>query len=207
MGAVSLVAGLAIGYLLHGSLSSAPVPQSAARSAASATPVSAIARRMPTLADMKQAADKQAAPVIEKLKADPNNSALLTQVGGIYHSNHQFKEAAAWYGKAAQADPKNVAIRTKLASSLYRNGEIDGAISQLNQALSYEPANADALFDLGMIKLQGKNDGKGAVAAWEKLLKMNPQLSADRKAQVQRLMADVLTSLGKQARQPGSANP
>ena len=47
-----------------------------------------------------------------------------------------------------------------------------------------------------MNRLQGKSDGKGAVAAWQRLLKSNPQLSADRKAQVQKLMADVLTSLG-----------
>src|SRR5271165_5653499 len=40
--------------------------------------------RMPTMAEMKQMADKQAAPLLEKLKSDPNNSTLLTQVGAIY---------------------------------------------------------------------------------------------------------------------------
>ena len=49
-----------------------------------------------------------------------------------------------------------------------------------------------------MIKLQGKQDGKGALAAWQRLLKSNPQLSADRKATVQKLMAEVLTMLGDQ---------
>ena len=42
-----------------------------------------------------------------------------------------------------------------------------------------------------MIKWQGKQDGSGALAAWQELLKSNPQLSADRKATVQKLMADV----------------
>jgi cytochrome c-type biogenesis protein CcmH/NrfG len=41
-----------------------------------------------------------------------------------------------------------------------------------------------------MIKWQGKQDGKGALAAWQELLKSNPQLSADRKATVQKLMTD-----------------
>ena len=76
-------------------------------------------RRMPTLEEMKQMADKQAAPLLEKLKSDPNNSAVLMQVGAIYFTTHQFKEAAAYYGKAVQIDPKNVAFRVKLASSLY----------------------------------------------------------------------------------------
>jgi cytochrome c-type biogenesis protein CcmH/NrfG len=148
--------------------------------------------------EMKQMADKQVAPLIEKLQSDPSNSALLLKTGGIYHGAHQFKEAAVYFDKAAQADPKNVAIRTKLASSLYRSGDVDGAIAQLNQALSYDPKDANALFNLGMIKLQGKRDSKGAVAAWQKLLKSNPQLSAARKAEVQKLMAGVLTTLGDQ---------
>jgi cytochrome c-type biogenesis protein CcmH/NrfG len=154
--------------------------------------------QMPSLAEMKQMADKQAAPLLEKLKSDPNNSALLIQVGAIYHTTHQFKQAAAYYDKAVRVDPKSVAIRTKLASSLYRDGDVDGAIAQLNRALSYDPKDANALFDLGMIKLQGKQDGKGALAAWKELLKSNPELSTDRRATVEKLMADVMTTLADQ---------
>jgi cytochrome c-type biogenesis protein CcmH/NrfG len=68
----------------------------------------------------------------------------------------------------------------------------------LNRALSYDPEDANALFDLGVIKLQGKHDGKGAVAAWQQLLKSNPQLSMDRRATVEKLMADVMTTLADQ---------
>ena len=98
-------------------------------------------------------------------------------------------------------------MRTKLASSLYRSGDVDGAIAQLNEALRYDPKDANSLFDLGMIKLQGKQDGKGALAAWQRLLKSNPQLSADRKATVEKLMADVLTTLGDQQRIQGAGQP
>lgn len=154
--------------------------------------------RMPTMAEMEQMADKQAAPLLEKLKSDPNNSALLIQVGAIYHTTHQFKQAAAYYDKAVQVDPKSVAIRTKLASSLYRDGDVDGAIAQLNRGLSYDPKDANALFDLGVMKLQGKRDGKGALAAWKQLLKSNPELSTDRRATVEKLMADVMTTQADQ---------
>jgi cytochrome c-type biogenesis protein CcmH/NrfG len=44
-----------------------------------------------------------------------------------------------------------------------------------------------------MIKWQGKQDSKGALAAWQQLLKSNPQLSPDRKATVQKMMAEVQT--------------
>jgi cytochrome c-type biogenesis protein CcmH/NrfG len=173
--------------------------QPAAHAVAASAPGGAVGvRQMPSMEEMKQMSDKQAAPLLQKLKSDPANSALLAQVGAIYHTTHQFKAAAGYYGKAVQIDPSNVALRTKLASSLYRDGDVDGAIAQLNRGLSYDPKDANSLFDLGMIKLQGKQDGKGALAAWQRLLKTNPQLSADRKATVLKLMADVMTTLGDQ---------
>ena len=77
-----------------------------------------------------------------------------------------------------------------MASCLYYDGDVDGAITQLQQSLQDSPKDANSLFNLGMIKWRGKKDSKGAVAAWQQLLKLNPQLSPDRKAQVQKLMAD-----------------
>lgn len=42
------------------------------------------------------------------------------------------------------------------------------------QLLPYDPKKADTLFNLGIVKWQGKKDGPGAVAAWKKLLETNP---------------------------------
>ena len=200
--AMCLLVGLGIGYLSRGLQRATPV----AVHVASSAPGAQIARaRVPTLEDMKHAADQQAAPLLEKLKANPKDSSLLAQVAAVYHGSHQFKDAAGYYDKAVQADPKNVGLRNSLAFSLYRSGDVDGAIAQLNEGLRYDPRDANSLFNLGMIRLQGKNDGKGALAAWQKLLRSNPQLSADRKAQVQKLMADVLTSMGNASAAQGAA--
>jgi len=51
-----------------------------------------------------------------------------------------------------------------------------------------------------MIRWHGKQDGRGALAAWQELLKSNPQLSADRKATVQKLMADVEKDVQKKGK-------
>jgi cytochrome c-type biogenesis protein CcmH/NrfG len=191
MAVISLVVGLAIGYLFRGSQSpAAPAQPVAQANAQPAPPPGHMGGEMPSLEQMKQMADSKAAPLLEKLKGDPNNSDLLFQVGNIYKSTHQFKDAAGYYDKGLQVDPKNVPVRTELASCLYYNGDVDGAISQLQQALRYNPKDANSLFNLGMIKWKGKQDSKGAVAAWQELLKSNPQLSADRRATVQKLMAD-----------------
>jgi cytochrome c-type biogenesis protein CcmH/NrfG len=200
--AICLGLGLGIGYVSRGMVHT---HSTAVAASSSSVPSAHSARpRVPTLGNMKLIADKQAAPLLAQLQTKPNDSALLTQVAAIYHSSHQFKEAAGYYDKAVQADPENVGLRNRLASSLYRSGDVDGAMAQLNQALHYQPNDANSLFNLGMIRLQGKADGKGALAAWQQLLKSNPQLSADRKAEVQKLMADILTTLGEQKAAKGA---
>jgi cytochrome c-type biogenesis protein CcmH/NrfG len=191
MAVVCLLVGLAIGYLFRGSQPPAAPAQAAASPQPPAAPASAMGGHMPSLDEMKAMADKKAAPLLEKLKSDPKNSDLLFQAGNIYKATHQFKEAVGYYDKALQVNPKNVAVRTEMASCLYYNGDVEGAISQLQQALHDSPNDANSLFNLGMIEWQGKQDKQGALAAWQHLLKSNPQLSPDRKAQVQKLMADV----------------
>jgi cytochrome c-type biogenesis protein CcmH/NrfG len=188
MAGVCLAVGLALGYLFRGS-EPAPAPMQATSNATPAGAAGSGTQGMPTLEQMKQMADKQAEPLLVKLKADPDNPALLNQVGTVYKATHQFKQASGYYEKALKADPKNVAARTDLASCLYYEGDIDGALSQLQQALEYDPKDANSLFNLGMIKWQGKKDASGAVTAWQQLLKANPKLADEKKIEVQKLIA------------------
>jgi len=189
MAGVCVLIGLALGYLFRGSASHA-VPASQVAQASSPGAMTAPAQ-MPSLDQMKKMADKQAEPLLAKLKRDPNNPDLLNQIGTIYKATHQFKEATGYYQKAVQADPKNNLARTDLASCLYYEGDADGALKQLQQALINNPKDADSLFNLGMIRWKGKSDAKGAAEAWNRLLKSNPQLAPPKKAQVERLLAKV----------------
>ena len=187
MAVICLVIGLALGYLFRGS-ASLPVPTSQAEIPASGAPAGTHPPG-PSLEDMKRMADKKAEPLLAKLKTDPNNSELLNQIGALYKSTHQFKEAAGYFHKAVDANPKNVAARTDLASCLFYEGNADGALQQLQQSLSYDPKDANSLFNLGMIRLQAKNDPKGAVTAWQQLLKLNPTLADEKKSAVEKLIA------------------
>ncbi len=189
--AALIVATLAIGYLPSGTQSVDTPANLAAGTEPRSSPGGATGDgRALTPEQMKQLADRQASPLIERLQSDPNNGGLLAQVGAIYHIAHQYPQAGAFYGRAVKPDPRNVALRTKLASSLYRSGDADGAIAELNRALNYDANDANALFDLGVIRFEGKGDRKGAMTAWKRLLKSNPQLSAERKATVEKMMAE-----------------
>jgi len=196
MAAICLVVGLAVGYVVRTAIANPASAAPAAKVAIASPHTGAMtaAGKMPSLAEMHQIASQQVAPLLEKLKKDPNDPALLMQIGSVYHQGHQFKDAAAYFNRAVQADPKNIAAHTKLAISLYRSGDVDGAIAELNRGLSLDPKDANSLFNLGMIRLEGKQDPKGALAAWQKLLKLNPQLDPERKAEVQQLMANAMTA-------------
>jgi len=178
MAAVCLLIGVLVGYLVRGSAK--PAAQAAMASAemqqaVAAAPTSAMGQqRMPTLDDMKRMADKQAEPLLQKLKTDPKNVDLLNKTALTYKAAHQFKEAIVYFQKALDVDPRNVAIRTDMASCLYYTGDIDGALAELDKSLSYDPKHAGTLMNIGIIKWQGKKDVDGAIAAWQTLLKLNP---------------------------------
>ena len=194
LSAVCLLIGLAVGYLFRGSRSPAPSGPANAMQAAAGPSSSAHAgmgSQPPTLDQMKRMADKKAEPLLAKLKDDPKNADLLIEVGNIYYSTHQFKEAAGYYGKSLEVKPKNLPIRTQMASCLYYIGDVDGSLQQLSQAIADDPKDANSLFNLGMVRWQGKKDTQGALSAWSQLLKTNPKLEPSKKAQVEKLMAEV----------------
>ncbi|PYX87259.1 MAG: hypothetical protein DMG68_12380 [Acidobacteria bacterium] len=189
MAVFCLVLGGMVGYLLRGS--TVPAPAIAAHSGENLTASTATIPQTPSLDDMKHMADKQAEPVLGKLKGDPKNPELLIQVGAIYQATHRFKEAAEYYEQSLEIKPGNVGIRTQAATCLYYAGDINGALSELQRSLQDDPRNANALFNLGVIKWRGKQDGRGALKAWQKLLDSNPKLEAQKKADVRKLMTQV----------------
>jgi cytochrome c-type biogenesis protein CcmH/NrfG len=190
MSVVCLLIGLTLGYLFRGSESRRPQQAQATPAPVADAAPQAPHPQMPTLDDMKRMADKKAEPLLVKLKADPKNPEILNQLGTLYKATHQFQEASSYYQKALEADPKNVAARTDLASCMFYQGDADGAIGQLQQALTYDPKDANSLFNLGMIRLQAKNDTAGAITSWRQLLKLNPKLPKDKKDAVEKLIAE-----------------
>jgi hypothetical protein len=212
---VCLAIGFPVGYLLRGS---APEPTRVAAASAmpsmppegamptgmppagtmpggnphaGATPSGMLAGT-PTMADMKHMADKKAEPLLAELKSKPNDAKLLNQIGIVYRSAHQFSEAETYFQKSLAVDPKNADVRTDMAACMFYSGDTDGAISELDQSLKYDPKHAGALMNLGIIKWKGKNDTQGAIASWEKLLKLNPNFP--QKDQVEHLIAEVKQS-------------
>lgn len=197
MATICLGVGLAVGFFIRGSASPAPPPVVQASPQQPQDKHASMGQQpMPTLADMKRMADKQAAPLLATLKTDPKNVAALNKTALTYKAAHQFKEAITYFQKALAIDPRNIAIRDDMASCMYYSGDVDGAIAQLEKSLTYDPKHAGTLMNLGIIKWKGKDDTAGAIAAWQTLLKLNPDFP--QKDKIEQLIAE--------AKQPANAS-
>lgn len=181
---ICLLIGVLAGYFLRGSGTSATTPVATNTEAPAGMGGGG---QQPTPEQMKHMADTQAAPLLAQLKSTPNDPALLAQVGNVYYDTQQYKEAIDYYGRSLQADPKNPNVRTDMGTAFFYLGDADRAISEFEKTLTYDAKHGQTMFNLGMVKWQGKGDAKGAVESWERLLKVVPDYP-DR-ANVEQLIA------------------
>lgn len=183
LAAFCLLLGVVLGYLFRGSAS--PVLEQAP-SAATAQPASAPSQQ-PTKADMQAAVARAAAPLLETVKQNPNDFDSLVKLGNLYYDAQQFPDAIQYYERALAIHPDNPDIRTDMGTAYWYMGNADKAIAAMETSLKYRPGHPQTLFNLGWVRWQGKADPKGAVEAWQKLLKMNPDYP--QKQQVEQYIA------------------
>jgi tetratricopeptide (TPR) repeat protein len=187
---VCLLLGMAGGWLIRGSQSpaAAAAVENAAPAAAAPAAMAGGMNSQPTPDQLKKMADVQAAPLLEKLKSDPNNPELLTGIGNFYYDAQQYPIAVDYYERSLKAKPADAGVRTDMATAYWYMGNADTAIAEFNKALTYEPNKPNTLFNLGLVKWQGKMDINGAVADWEQLLKTNPNYEG--KDKVEQMIAE-----------------
>ena len=84
--AVCLFVGIAGGWLLRGSRNAAVAGSAATANITASTKMDASkASQPPSPVRVKEMADTQAGPLVDKLKSDPNNPDLLTNIGNLYY--------------------------------------------------------------------------------------------------------------------------
>jgi cytochrome c-type biogenesis protein CcmH/NrfG len=167
---VLIVGGLA-GYLLH---SSQPSTESSSSSTAAPTGTS-LPPPMMTGGQGGQMVDAQARPLLARLETNPKDVSALTALGNLYYDNSQWTTAIGYYGRSLNEAPKNPDVRTDMGIAYYYSGDPDRALKEFDQALKDDPKHVQTLFNVGVVKKDGKHDLKGAIAAWENVLKIDPQ--------------------------------
>jgi len=126
-------------------------------------------------------------PLLEAVNRSPADYDALVKLGDLYYDGQQFPNAIQYYERALVIHPENPDVRTDLGTAYWYIGNADKALAEMEISLKYKPGHPQTLFNLGWVKWQGKADAKGAVAAWQNLLKTNPDYP--QKQQVEQYIA------------------
>ena len=184
MAVVFLVVGIAFGYVIRGF-------NPRTKNATMTTPNSSMAGLPANVpippGELKRMADEESKPILDKIKSDPKDPALVAQLGDLRFDAGQYKEAITFYKQSLALDPKNATVRSDMADSYAYTGDPDRAISEYQTALQYDPKHGLSLLNLGLVQWHDKDDVKSAVETWEKLIKVNPQFA--KQAQIEKLIA------------------
>lgn len=194
LGLVCVVAGTAGGWEIRGMTQ---IRSSSAPSSAAIKQEAPAENTQPASEQLKQMAAVHAAPLLEKLKADPASLDVLTSLGNVYYDAQQYPQAIDYYARVLRVKPDDAAVRTDMGTAFWFMGNADRALAEFQKALASVPDNPNTLFNLGMVKWKGKMDAEGATAAWERLLATDPGYG--QKKQVEQMLAEVKTHAGESA--------
>jgi cytochrome c-type biogenesis protein CcmH/NrfG len=182
LAAFCLVLGVALGYLFRGSAS----PATSVAAATTAQSQDAAPKQQESAAQAEAVA-QAAAPLLEAVKQNPNDYDSLVKLGNLFYDGQQFPNAIGYYERALMLHPENADVRTDMGTAYWYAGDADKALTAMQTSLKYRPGHPQTLFNLGWVKWQGKADPKGAIEAWQQLLKANPDYP--QKQQVEQYIA------------------
>jgi cytochrome c-type biogenesis protein CcmH/NrfG len=166
--AACLLLGVVLGYLFRASASPAtPV-------AAATTPPQQLAAPQQASAEAQGALEQASAPLLEAVKDNPNDYDSLVKLGNLFYDAQQFPNSIQYYERALKIHPDNPDVRTDMGTAYWYAGNTEKAVAAMETSLKYRPGHPQTLFNLGWVRWQGKADPKGAIEAWEQLLKSNP---------------------------------
>ena len=115
---------------------------------------------------------------VQRLQAaaerNPTDARSRVDFGNLYFDAERYAEAIVWYQQALKINPNDANVSTDLGVSYYYSNDPDRALQQFEASLRADPKHTKTLLNQGIVKAFGKQDLKGAVAAWETLIQMSP---------------------------------
>ena len=140
----------------------------------SASPGVAPAAATVTTAPVPLADEGQLRAYREILARDPKNVAAAIGAGNLLYDAQRYSEAIGYYQQGFAGNPADINVSTDLGTALWYTGRADEALAQYDKSLAINPTHAQTLFNVGIVRNDGKRDHAGAVEAWERLLASNP---------------------------------
>lgn len=178
---IALVFGLYVGSLipsmLHGP-ASPPMP-------GQNTPTSA-AQAPENVRPAPQAGEPQVSPELsarigqleKAVLENPKDASRWASLGNLYFDTGQAQKAVSAYERSLSVEPGNAYVLTDLGIMQREMGQFDKAVASFRKAASIQPDLENAMFNEGVVLFYDLNRKDEAVAAWKRLLSVNPAARA-----------------------------
>jgi len=167
---VGMLFGVLVGWMIGAQQARPSAPQATTASASPAAPASSSSSspQAPPLDAQKASSLERAA------NGDPSNVSVRIELADLYFDAERFDLATPWYEAALKLDPKDVNASTDLGVCYYYLNQVDRALAQLDHSLAIDPKHSKTLLNQGIVRAFGKQDFKGAVESWQKVIALSP---------------------------------
>jgi tetratricopeptide (TPR) repeat protein len=126
----------------------------------------------PTATPVDQA---KVAALMQKISANPKDTASLQSLGDIYFAAADYKNASTWEQKILAIDPKNQVGLLSLGAAQFNLGNAAEAKKQWLVAAGLYPKNAEVHYDLGFLYMSATPpDNVNRDAEWKKVIAIDP---------------------------------
>ncbi|MFQ5724415.1 MAG: tetratricopeptide repeat protein [Terriglobia bacterium] len=110
----------------------------------------------------------------EQAEADPDNPRAAVALANFLYDLGRWDQAVPWYHHALELEPTDTDVRTALGTCYFNLERYDEALAEFDRVLEIEPDKPQALFNLAVTRLRGKQDPAGARRVYERLRRAHP---------------------------------
>ncbi len=107
--------------------------------------------------------------------AHPEDSRIWSELGNAYFDNHEPQKAISAYTHSLNISPDNPDVWTDMGIMYREIKDYDKAVECFRKASSQNPNHINALFNEGVVLSSDLNRKNEAIAAWKRILEINPQ--------------------------------
>ena len=117
----------------------------------------------------------QVATLMQKITANPNDTASLQALGDLYYGGSDMVNAGLFYDKLLALDPKNVKGLLARGAVYYNTGDMANAKKSWDAVVVIDPKNVEAHYDLGFLAMnQTTPDWVTVQKEWNLVIALDP---------------------------------
>ncbi|HHU38875.1 MAG TPA: tetratricopeptide repeat protein [Propionibacterium sp.] len=118
--------------------------------------------------------EARVAELMGELQSNPDDVAVLFDLGNAYYQADQYQQASEWYQKVIDVNPDDEKGLVALGATSFNLGDLEKAETVWNRAAELYPNNPEVFYDLGFLYMTTQRMDEMKVA-WDKVIEIAPE--------------------------------